>query len=666
MSWIPVVLLSLLFAAAIVCLGYCLLIASGVRVNAVLSASSLLGLFAVAVACMISPWLGWSAFLVLAVAVGLCVAICLARCVRAGSQGSSFAVRLRGLLAPISPFASKSDGLCAGAGLACAIGFFIACLYLSGDSPSEFFQCYDAAFHCSVVRHIFETSNASPIGAGSIAGNATSVYPDMVHALAALAMPALGCDIQASIWVVELTFLMTLMPLGCFEVFKLLMGDKGIRSLPAIVAMALPVVLPNSVLSMIPYGPLYENALAYAVLPAAFALCVELIRRFAKSKLPSLAMIVAAFAALGFCHPNACFTLGIFLLPFIVHECGSRKAKFAVVGVAVAAWAFLYVCPFFKRTVNCDDRVESNIEHASGLFDALHLDYSLFASNEVFVAALFVIFLAVAVFASKALARRHSFGLYVFGLLFTLAQFAVAYFPMTLFARFVTGFWYMHISRFAYILVTFLGPLVAVLIALVALRLRERVLLGRFFAAVMAVGLVGLMAVQMPNVGSSFSAQRINEDIRDSGTPMFDAEDAEVFQAIKGIVGDCGVINGYNDCTVWAYATCGLNATERALEVNHLSGTDERLVQIMSNLANLGDGSDQSQSLKQMCSDMGLDYVLQADGVGQYAISYSDKGTGTETYLGQDSVVTEETPGFQKVGSWDSSAGKLSLYRIDL
>ena len=488
----------------------------------------------------------------------------------------------------------------------------------------------------------------------------------MVHALAALAMPALGCDIQASIWVVELTFLMTLMPLGCFEVFKLLMGDKGIRPLPAIVAMALPVALPNSVLSMIPYGPLYENALAYAVLPAAFALCVELIRRFAKSKLPSLAMIVAAFAALGFCHPNACFTLGIFLLPFIVHECGSRKAKFAVVGVAVAAWAFLYVCPFFKRTVNCDDRVESNIEHASGLFDALHLDYSLFVSNEVFVAALFVILLAVAVFASKALARRHSFGLYVFGLLFTLAQFAVAYFPMTLFARFITGFWYMHISRFAYILVTFLGPLVAVLIALILSRLNERIGLGRAFNAIVAVGLTGLIAVQACNVSPLLSAKCVNDSIRDDGTPMFDKQDAEVFQSIKDIVGDSGVINGINDCTVWAYASCGLNATERALQANRLSGTDEHLVQIMSNLANLGDGSDQSESLKQMCGDMGLGYVLQVDGVGQYSISYSDRGTGAETYLGQNSVVTDETPGFEKVGSWDSSAGMLSLYRINL
>ena len=666
MSWIPVVLLSLLFSAAIVCLGYCLLIASGVRVKAVLSASSLLGLFAIAVSCVISPWLGWSAFLVLAVAVCLCVATCFARCVRAGSQGGSFAARLHGLLVPIGPFASKPDGLGAGVGLMCVIGFFIACLYLSGDSPSEIFQCYDAAFHCSVVRHIFETSNASPIGAGSIAGNATSVYPDMVHALAALAMPALGCDIQASIWVVELAFLMVLMPLGCFEVFKLLMGDKGFRPLPAIVAMALPVALPNSVLSMIPYGPLYENALAYAVLPAAFALCVELIRSFSNSKLPSLAMIVAAFAALGFCHPNACFTLGIFLLPYIVYECSSRKAKAAAIGISVAAWAFLYVCPFFKRTVNCDDRVESNIEHASGLFDALHLDYSLFASNEAFVAALFVILLAVAVFASKALARRNSLGLYIFGLLFTLAQFVVAYFPMTLFARFVTGFWYMHISRFAYILVTFLGPLVAVLVALILSRSRKRIGLSRAFNVAIAVGLAGLIAVQAFGVSPLLSAMRINDSIRDDGTPMFDEKDAGVFQSIKDIVGDSGVINGVNDCTVWAYASCGLNVTERAFQANRLSGTDERLVQIMSNLANLGDGSAQSESLKQMCREMGLGYVLQADGVGQYAISYSDKGTGTETYLGQDSVVTEETPGFEKVGSWDSSAGKLSLYRIDL
>jgi hypothetical protein len=117
---------------------------------------------------------------------------------------------------------------------------------------------------------------------------------------------------------------------------------------------------------------------------------------------------------------------------------------------------------------------------------------------------------------------------------------------------------------------------------------------------------------------------------------------------------------------VWAYASCGLNMTERALQANRLNGTDERLAQIMSNFAKFGDGSAQSESLKQMCREMGLRYVLQADGVGQYAISYSDKGTGTETYLGQDSVVTEETPGFEKVGSWDSSAGKLSLYRIDL
>ena len=53
----------------------------------------------------------------------------------------------------------------------------------------------------------------------------------------------------------------------------------------------------------------------------------------------------------------------------------------------------MYFTPFFRRTVNCEDRVARGLKYGDELFRLLGLDYSFVSENNLFVAALFAIFL---------------------------------------------------------------------------------------------------------------------------------------------------------------------------------------------------------------------------------------------------------------------------------
>jgi len=211
--------------------------------------------------------------------------------------------------------------LAVGAGV--AVGSAVTCLALLrgiGD-PAAASQGWDPIFHLNVLRWIQESGSASPWGIAPIFGaGRPTYYPAGWHSVVSLVPGSVTATANLSslviggmIWPIGLTFL----------------ASAVLPRHPA--AWALTPVLAASFVSF-PYSQLlrsgqWPNGLATALVPAALALCVLILRRLTSAERAGtqareyvlLAVVLAA--VLGGCvaaHPSAAFAIAIAVLPFAV------------------------------------------------------------------------------------------------------------------------------------------------------------------------------------------------------------------------------------------------------------------------------------------------------------------------------------------------------------
>ena len=430
----------------------------------------------------------------------------------------------------------------------------------------------------------------------------------------------------------------------------------------ATIAMLLPVILPLSVVSMLVWGPLYENAVGCAMLPAMIAILIERIDHLCSacsSRLQDGVVILLVFLCAGFCHPNTCFILGIFALPYALKKTHSLKMRLIILICAVSLWTFLFCSPFFKRTVNCNDRIHKGKQYGEMLFNALHLDYSSISSNEFFVLLLFAVMLGVVVLVSSKLERKCSCGRYFFGLGFVAIMATMTLFPNTSTARFLTGFWYVDTIRFVFIFQCLVSPFIVAVIT----NLKIGLTLCKVVKFTVTSSFLVLTFAQLGYYAKHLDINRINYESNIEVT--FSEEDLEIFSSIHEIVGNDVVINGFYDSSLWSYALCGVNATVKANVPNHLAATDVHLEEIMKNLSDLGNDEAYFEALRNTCKNLNYHYVLQVENESKMKLGIDDMGRWYLEDLGPNSVVEEGTKGFTKCGTWESPSGKMTLYRIE-
>ncbi|MDR6413430.1 DUF6541 family protein [Pseudarthrobacter sulfonivorans] len=241
-------------------------------------------------------------------------------------------------------------------GVGVAIGSVVTCLALLrgiGD-PATVSQGWDPIFHLNVLRWIQESGSATPWGVAPIFGaGRPTYYPTGWHSFVSLVPGSLtetanlsSLVIGGIIWPIGLTFL----------------ASAVLPRHP--VAWALTPLFAASFVSF-PYSQLlrsgqWPNGLATALVPAAVALCVLILRRLTsaeRASTPAREHVLPAAvlaAVLGGCvaaHPSAVFATAVAVLPFVAAGLlplfvrGARSRPWravAAAGASIAAAAAAY------------------------------------------------------------------------------------------------------------------------------------------------------------------------------------------------------------------------------------------------------------------------------------------------------------------------------------
>ena len=200
-------------------------------------------------------------------------------------------------------------------------------------SPDHMAQVFDNVFHLNAIRYIIETGNASSLTLGSFQGRAP-LYPAAWHTFAATCAELAGTSLQVAENSVNLIVAAVIWPLGCVFLARQLFGNGAAVTLTAGILSAAQPAFPYM---LYVWGPLFPDAMAVSLLPAAMAIVVVLLRAAAPSpdpprQLPWILALVLGLAGIGAAHTTIITALVLFTMPLIVatlvlHWRGRRRTK---------------------------------------------------------------------------------------------------------------------------------------------------------------------------------------------------------------------------------------------------------------------------------------------------------------------------------------------------
>ena len=383
--------------------------------------------------------------------------------------------------------------LAVGAGVVTGSAVTCLALFRGIGNPASASQGWDPIFHLNVLRWIQESGSATPWGVAPVFGSGT-YYPAGWHSVVSLVPGSVAETANLSsivigglIWPIGLTFL----------------ASAVLPRHP--LAWALTPLFAASFVSF-PYSQLlrsgqWPNGLATALVPAALALSVLLLRRLASAEragtpareyaLPA-AVLAAVLGGCAAAHPSAVFATAVAALPFVAAHLlppllrGARRrpriavaAGAAAVAAAAAASAVLARSRLLAGVMAYPRAVRAQVPDSLLLafFDLPRFPALSPPAPEDFnlaVGLLVILGGAVAVFIRGA--RPLTVAWLVFAALYVLAAG-----PENA-LRWLTGFWYKDTQRIApFIAMT--GSLLAALAVAVLARAAHRAVAARLPAA---------------------------------------------------------------------------------------------------------------------------------------------------------------------------------------
>lgn len=552
----------------------------------------------------------------------------------------------------------------------------VTVLFIMPAPPfSETMVNYDNPFHYSVIRHIIESGNASPIGAGSVMGAETAVYPDLSHAIIALNSLLWNTGIRESLWVYSFAVLIFVVPVGMnLLVFALFKGVKGATVVfSSILATLLPYSIPYI---MFNFGVLLSNYLGMALLPFALFAATLALRcpsafRLQKHGVRARAGYIALLAAvcvlaLGFAHPNMAITFAVLAFPLLFVSCKKIAAKASVCVGYIIMWAALFNSPLFFRTVNCLDRISSSSYYGDYIMYKIGLEGGPLDHN-VFIVSLICLLPVAACVAIAFFARKRwpqSWYLASWGICITLLFYTM--FPEDMVSVALTGFWYRDFARFM-ALVTFTAtPLLAFLPQTIGAAISGFVKGRNGRIAVKAVCyccmacLCGFMMLR-PTFSISFLPIIFTDMKEVAFWSIHDPEEEAFMKHASDIADGALILNSNNDNSVWMYGIYGTNALIKGRPSNQISSMPDNEYTVITGIDRIGENSAYGETVRAAAKELGLEYVLKI----------SDEPITTTKFNGLDQIdyqdadailnVNESTPGLTLI---ESSEGR-ELYRID-
>ncbi|WP_400994031.1 DUF6541 family protein [Agromyces sp. GXQ0307] len=479
----------------------------GVAFLAVAVASTL---SSVALASVIAPRLGigWSLLPPLAVSAVI--------------AGVSFGLR-RWLVVPRGSSAGRSEWGRPFRAQAAAIGIgtalTLALVMPAIGAPDHPSQSYDTVFHLNAVQWVLDTGNASPTAMTmTTPGRGSGFYPTTWHALVALLVQTSGVSVTVATNVMAVVVASLGWTTACVMLGRVLFG-RG--AFPTLLAGGLSAVFGAFPGLLLWFGILYPNLLAVSVLPTVLALLAAAVQRHPTLGLRTAGLLLLAGWAIGgmsLAHPNALFSLFVLSAPLAVRAVvlGIRRAPSdrrtrAAVGWIVGALALAAAEVAAFRAVTTADNgwvPDRTIPDAvrEGLMNA-----PVILSTAWVLSGLMLIGLGM------ALLRRPRLRWVAIGQLLAVVFYTIAIaVPQGAFRTALTGVWYNDAYRLAAI-APVLGVPLAVLgtvtvarwVMRVARRRPDRAPGRSFSGGGVVMALVGVLAVAIPYVESTFDMGRL-------------------------------------------------------------------------------------------------------------------------------------------------------------
>lgn len=568
-------------------------------------------------------------------------------------------------------------------------------------TSGSFLQEYDNWYHLNMVRSFVDSGNFSSFSPSPYAKQLASgfvepypmsrgFYPSAWYALCALAIQATGAPVTVAINATNAALIGTVYPVGVWELLRELFPNRRharwFGALACVSFAAFPWEL-------VDFGPLYPNLLANALVPAAAACFVGVLRDGAsvRVRVADASLFLTGCVALLFAQPNGIFTMAVFLAPYLVSRaCAALRARgcaprvvlaggVLVFAGVVAIWTLFYNLPFFQPVVSFVWPATIGRVQAAVNVLTLSLGSNIqmgFSGVQLLLAALVLAGLAQSLRSRRLRWVGCSY-------LFVAFSYAWSVSADGSLKQFLTGFWYTDPKRLAANIAIVGVPLAALGMAsafrlvqgaLSCLASRRRAARPSRLAAVSGTVVVAVMAalVFMPNhklmgmfdVMTAFGGltRSISAcyDVSSNENVLSSSERAFCERALAIVGTDDLVLNEPNDGSGYLYGLDGMNVYYRAFALPSSKADETRQSDLIRNhLDEVSYNADVQEALR----SLGARYLLVLDqgdtpSEGEkrrWLWSYfPDQWPGIE-------AVRDDTPGFTAV----LSQGDMRLYKIE-
>ena len=201
------------------------------------------------------------------------------------------------------------------AGTAIAAGVHVVRTAKAVETPDAVPQEADSPFHANVIRAILDTGNGSSIGGAAPVNQSHSFYPLGWHDLGALTSLGTGATPTHSELAMIMAISAVVWPVGCAVLVAVVSGSWRTAGIAALLAMSLS----QMPMTLVWWGSLLPNFLAYMLLPYLLALTVLVLRKtggFERFRL--CVSVVVGCMAVAMCHPNTVFSYFVLVVPFLL------------------------------------------------------------------------------------------------------------------------------------------------------------------------------------------------------------------------------------------------------------------------------------------------------------------------------------------------------------
>ena len=511
------------------------------------------------------------------------------------------------------------------------------------DGPSSFAQDSDNSFHLSLIRSFAESGDWSSLGVSVYSGMGENLispseggfYPAAWHALAAFVCDIAGGDPCIAANVVNFTTLLIVFPLSSLLLFSVLFPDKKWAQVAGVVLSFAFSSFPWGTLLSVS-GPLYPNTLGFSLVPASASLFIAFVNMLSeeqfrlKPALPYIVLLICGFVAMSLAHPNAVFTMAVFVVPFVLYKLfvytdrfkGNLKRALILGGAIVAlvvVWLLLYSSPFLHGVTHF--RWASTASSSQAIINCLALSFRLPACSFV----LPVIVFAGVLYSIKEW-RRYAWLSCSF--VFACAIYVIGASSDGTLKGLVAGFWYTDPYRLGASACLMAMPLAALGAYAIGSLLKRGFEALRFerVPTLLCVGAFAVVAIFFSYVGSysipglasvttGFGDYRWCATVSNSydRPNQFDEDEKTFCSKVKDIVGKDLVYNNADDGSVFSYPLYDINLVyKRPLgdRRKNIDSDEQLLCQKLNEI-------NENPEVKEILHRSGVKYILNLDYGGE-------------------------------------------------